>query len=183
MTIGTFSDVALLPVGHPLKLADPMGVWTGEANVTGDASGGVIGHSFVVPTDAERRFVFTIDWVTMVTDTAVDPGNALIVVHQHHELANVTLDDERRAIVDTLLTAANFTAQFHLLTDWLSRHPIWWRRDFGGTQAERRLLQLVFGTNNNTQIIQPRAGGRFFDARILASPDFARLLPGGVTSR
>jgi len=180
VSIGTFSNIALLPVSGGASLIDPVAIWSGEANVTGDASGDPLEHSFQIPDGDQRKFVLVIDSISGITSTAVDPGNWRVEVQHRHELANIALDNSRFISGLTRSTSGNQVIESTSnLTAWLRSYPIWWRRLFANVDAERAFLTVGFTTNNNTQVYQIRAMGRAFDARILASPVFWELFRSG----
>jgi len=176
VTILTDSTIGLFAVGVPARMADPLGVWSGEAQVTGDAGGGTLGHRFTVPSGGEQRFVFVIDHVMTSKDSATAGGDILIRVQHHHELANQTLDNSRLTVGPTRVVATH-VFQASDVDRWLKTYPVWWRRDFGGTVAERELVRITWGTNVDGDVHEIRASGRFYDARILASRDFWTLFP------
>jgi len=176
LTILSDSTIRLLPAGVPARLADPLGVWGGEASITGDAGAGSLGHRFTVNPGDERRFVFLIDNVVALKDTATAGGDILVRVQHHHELANQTLSNERFTVGATRVVGTHvFTSSE--IDRWLKLWPVWWRRDFGGTVAERELVRVTWGTNVNGDVHSIRAFGRFYDARILSSRDFWTLFP------
>lgn len=178
MSVGTFSAVIEIAVGAPLSLADPLGIWSGEANVTGDLTGGIIEHGFMADDGNQLKYVYLTDWLSLLTDTTVDPGEAFARIVHHHELANITLDNNRFTTVPTRQSRTNRIAEMHTLTEWLHAAPVYWRRETANVDAQRMIVALGFLTNNNGQISQPRAGGRFWDARILSSPAFWRVFGG-----
>lgn len=176
MAVGTFSSVGHIPVGGRFRMSHPQSMWSAEANVTGDATGGPVQHSFMVPTGEELQHVYVIDWAAFLTDTVADPGAMRIEIRHHHELANATLDNERRLFLPTGLSSTNWSITANAnLQPFLRAMPIWWRRDLGGTNGERAFLNMLLSTNNLAQVYQFRAGGRVYDARILAAPDFWEL--------
>lgn len=175
MTIAVFAAIAELPAGVPGRIGDPLGVFGGESNVLGDATGGSLTLAFMVPNfpnPLELARVYVIDWVSAEADDLVDFGALRVAVVHHHELANVTLDNTRTHIVPADLTAVVRVAQTADLQRWLSAMPVWWRRDLGGTDGERMFVRLSVGVNNLGQTIRFRVGGRYYDARVLATRDF-----------
>lgn len=159
-------------------MSHPVSLWGAEANVTGDATGGAVSHAFMVPTGEELQHVYSIDWVAFATDTIVDPGAMRIEIRHHHELANVALDNERRLAVPIALVDTSWVMTANAnLQPFLRAMPMWWRRNLGGTDGERTFLIMILANNNLAQLYQFRAGGRVYDARILAAPDFWELLP------
>lgn len=175
MSITTFSDIAILPAGMNARLGTPEAIFGGEANATGDATGGVIIHGFVLPTGLELDYVLVVDTVSFETDTAVGtPDRGRVSIVHHHELANQTLENTRTTFVELLGSGTTFLIDGAALTKWLRAFPIWWRRDLGGTQGER-LISRLSADNIDLQVYRFRIMGRVYDARVLASPDFWRL--------
>jgi len=176
LTILTDSNIALIPVGNSARLADPVAIWAGEESPVGDGSGGTIGHRFTVPSGLEQRFVFTVDTVTLFTDTATGIGDVLCTITHHHELANQAESNTRVTTLPTR-TISTVQAQVSDISRWLKEFPVWWRRDLGGTAGEREIVRMSAGTNVNLTNYFVRAAGRVYDARILASRDFWTLFP------
>lgn len=180
MTIATRSNVGLFGVGSHARVGDPLGIWGGQADITGDASGGHLEHGFMAPDGSERRHVYVVDYASVSTGGGADPGNCEFGIRFHHELANVTLDDIKHTVVDTLLAGTIRVAAIGLEESFLRSWPIYWRRDLGQSDVEQEFTFMRLETNVNLQVVRYRAGGRFFDARVLSSRDFWELFPGGV---
>jgi len=165
-----------------MRLADPVAIFSGEADVTGDASGGNLAHTFTITSGLERKYVYLIDWASFHTNLTT--GGALdMVVYHHHELANITLNQRRVASFETIAIALGFGHEEAGKIGFLNAFPIWWRREFGGTDIERALLTQRVEANVDLSVNAFRIGGRVFDARILASPDFWHLFAGGLPRR
>lgn len=176
MSVQGFVNVGEFPAGVPARLGDPLGRIGGEAALTGDATGNTANLHFTIPAGHERRFIYVVDWVHATCGG--DAGNLRIDVLNHASLANVTLSNTRSTIAPSATSTGSFGIEAHLMGPWLRAHPIWWDRDFGGTDSERAFLTLAFTTNVDLAAYAFRMGGRFFDARILASKDFHRIFPG-----
>ena len=169
-------------MGGSTRLADPVAVFSGEADLTGDASGGNLSHTFQATPGQERKYVYLIDWATVHTNLTTAGALAIRVFH-HHELANITLDNRRVAAFETLQTALGFQHDEAGKLAFLNAFPVWWRRDFGGTDFERAIISQTLEANVDGSLNQFRVGGRVFDARILSSPDFWHLFAGGLPRR
>lgn len=176
MAILTFSNIGFFAAGMPTRLGEPLGVFGGEANLTGDASGSTLEHGFMIPAGDEQRMVLVVDWAQTETDTAaVSPGDLRVAILHHHELANVTLENTRATSFAVRQPGNIFTYELSPFPQWARAMPVWWRRDLGGTDGERMFVRFTLN-NINLQVYRFRIGGRFFDARILASPDWHRLV-------
>lgn len=182
MAIATFSEVAEIGVGGSSRLAEPVAIFSGEADVTGDATAGNLAHTFTIRAGNERRYVYLIDYASFHTNLTT-AGAKNLRIFQHHELANIALDGRRVAAWETFQSGLGFQHEEQGLWDFLHAFPIWWKRDFGGTDLERALLETRVEANVDTSINTFRIAGRVFDARILASPDFWHLFPGGLPRR
>lgn len=172
MAVSVDVEVAEIPAGIPARLADPVGIWTGQADVTGDATGTFVALAWDVDATSTRRFVYVIDTMSVTATTASDVGNCRVTVRNRMALANVNLDATREAVVDFAVADGDRqVADFHLLKDFMRSFPIFWQRDFGGVQIVRTVIQ----NNIDTVVYTFRIGGRFWDARILGSRDFQAL--------
>lgn len=170
MSIDTSSNIGIFAAGVPARLSHPVAIWGAEIDVTGDATGGIIGHAFTIPIGLERTYVVLVDWITLRSTGT--PGQGRLRITQHHESASSgALGVERDLTIDMVATVGQFEGRVDV-QEWLRAIPNWWRRDFGGTAAERLIIQGSFTTNTNLATYSLRAGGRLWDARVLASVDF-----------
>ena len=148
-------------------------------NATGDASGGLVEMTFHASPGDQRKFVYVVDWVSLITDLASANGPAFVRIDHHHELPNVTLDMARfipAAVTNT--RGSNEMADMSQLGPWLRAFPIWWRQNLEvATDIQRSIVIAGFDVNVDTIVYQFRAAGRYYDSRILASRDFWKLFP------
>jgi len=172
-------NAGLFPYGNPASLGEPLGIWTGEANVTGDASGGFIQVSFaaaVAPLPDERRqYIFFCDGLSLSATT--DPGSISGAILTHWARANSALGDRFRHQISrpSLNAGGGFFPQGPLMETYMTRMPIFFDEVSIGV-SEVRLIQLNAETNTLATVYLARAYGRYYDRQILSNRSFGRLI-------
>lgn len=183
MTIQVDVVVALVPYGNPASLGEPLGLWIGEANVAGDASGGFLEVRFVpqnpatTPTlsDHRRRHVFFVDGLQI--QSSLDSGNFAGRIICHWARANVTLGDRffHAVVRIPLAVQAVFRPDGPLMEDWMTRTPVFWDTQELAAGAPG-ICDLSAENNVNTATYVARAYGRYYDRQLLSNRSFGRLV-------
>jgi len=185
-------DVVVLnqPYGNPGSLGEPLGLWTGRATVTGDASGGDIQLRFVpqnptdTPTlpDQRRQFVWFIDAAGILA--AGVSGNMSARIQTHWARPNAALPNpldmakSNGPLFDGLLTVPSEP----LIPAAWQRIPIFW--DTQGLVADNNVLvHLQVQTNTDLASYTFSAYGRYYDRQILANRAFSRLVSPSAVSQ
>jgi len=189
LTIVVSVNVNMQPYGNPGSIGEPLGIWAGEANVLGDASGGRIQVVFRPaepagsPTldDQRRQYVWFTDGAQVLANT--DMGDVSTQVFTHWARANSALG-ARFGHVKVVASRTNgvvFVPSEDLLNDRVPRMPQFWDSQelaVGGVA----LLQLQVTINTDTQNYEFRCYGRYYDKQLLTNRAFGRLvMPVGVS--
>jgi len=172
------------PYGNPASFGEPRGLWTGEADVAGDATGGFIRVAFVpqspitttVIADQRRQYVYFVDGATIEGGPAFIATYTVAVI-AHWARANFALD--RRFFwtktVETLEVAGQRVAREFLIEAQMQRTPIFWdTQELAIGTAELVVLTVDGNVNNNEHRF--RAYGRYYDRQLLSNRSFGRLV-------
>lgn len=183
MTLAVQIVVGNFPYGNPASLGEPLGLWMGDANVTGDATGGFLAINFVpqnptdTPTlaDQRRQYIYFCDGLQLVS--AADPGNVEGRVNTHWARSNSALLDrfEDDVVRDMLAVRGIFVPDGSLISRQAHRMPIFWDTEelVSGTNG----LCSVFAENNlNANLYRARCYGRYYDRQLLSNRSFGRLV-------
>lgn len=180
------------PYGNPGSLGEPLGIWYGAADVTGDATGGFVACAFepqnptTTPTlpDQRRTRVYFCDGVQIKPKGAADPGNMAIMVKSHWARANSALNEgmELTVLRNAQSDGNNWFPSGVLRVPNMERMPIFWDTEDMSLSSNEHLVDLRIENNNNLQQTAFRAYGRFYDKAILANRAFGRLIqPASIT--
>jgi len=184
MSISNDIVVLHVPKGNPGSLGEPLGIWTGRATVTGDASGGDIQLRFkpqnptTTPTLADQRlqYVWFIDAAGILSD-ASPPGNLSARIQTHWARPNSALANPldmanvRATLNDGLIRAS----EGPLIPAAWQRIPIFFDSQeltSGNDVLVHLQVQLNVDLSNNTF----SAYGRYYDRQILSNRSFGRLI-------
>lgn len=173
--------------GNPASLGEPLGLWTGQALVTGDATGGSVTLIFITqnPTDTptlndqRREFCWFIDNVS-IRATPADPGNVSCQVLSHFARSNVVLPIPFGTAVSRTVQGdgLDFIPTGPLLEPQTLRQPLFWDTqelaDASGPTQNLIVLRAQLNVLANTYAF--RAYGRYYDRQVLANRSFGRLI-------
>jgi len=177
--------------GNPGSLGEPLGLWGGQAEVTGDATGGFVLLNFVprnpvdTPTlvDARRQYVYFVDGLQITTNTT--PGNVEARIRMHMARSNQALTPpfEHVVIRTSLQSETNFFGpSAPLMDDYMTRTPIFWdTQELASTESD--LVILNAQTNTNLTLYNFKAYGRYYDRQILSNRAFGRLIAPPAVSQ
>jgi len=179
------------PYGNPGSLGEPLGIFSGVAPISGDATGGFTRVTFVpqnpttTPTldDHRRRYVWFLDGAT-VHDGSGDPFFASLEVFTHWARPNVALAVPAvyQRVTDLRNTAGQFKPEEPLWQPPLERLPIFWdTQELAGTNNQ--ICVLVLSTNINANEAEFSCYGRYYDRQILANRGFGRLIQPPAVSQ
>ena len=184
MTIAVDIIVLNVPYGNPGSLGEPLGLWTGRTNVTGDASGGFIQVRFepqnptTTPTldDQRRQYVWFIDAAGIISDAA-GAGNMMSRIQTHWARPNSALSNplDMPKNVDSVSDGQNNAPIEPLIPAAWQRIPIFWDTQelaAGGNT----LLELQVENNVDLANYTFSAYGRYYDRQILSNRGFGRLI-------
>lgn len=183
MTISVFIIAGNFPYGNPGSLGEPLGLWVGEADVTGDASGGFIEVAFepqnptetpLLP-DQRRQYVYFVDGVSMQANS--DPGNFWVSIDMHMARSNIALAERfrYRVAVDTLAAGGSFVPSRPMLDSHVPRIPIFWDPQELAAGSDI-IVNLRAEVNTLATIYNMRAYGRYYDRQVLSNRAFGRLI-------
>ncbi len=187
MAISVRIVVANTAYGNPASLGEPLGIWSGQVDVTGDASGGTVTVIFVpqnpsdTPTlnDQRREFVYFLDNVSFRIG-AGDPGNVSCQVISHFARSNVALGNPFATAVSspTLTDGAEFMPSGPLVDPQTLRQPLFWGSQALADSASAIQNMVVLRAENNVlaTIYVFRAYGRYYDRQVVANRSFGRLI-------
>jgi len=178
------------PYGNPGSVGEPLGLWAGEANVTGDASGGFLSlniepqNPLATPTlaDQRRQYVYFCDGCMIEATT--DPGNLSVSIVMHMARSNTALGDRYQYKVAraSLTNGQNFVPSGPLIEDFVTRTPLFW--DSQELAANTRTLVILRAeTNTLATVYLLRAYGRYYDRAILGQRGFGRLIAPAAISQ
>lgn len=180
-----FAEVVVghFPYGNPGSVGEPLGIWAGESNVTGDATGGAVDVDFepqnpaLTPTlaDQRRQYVYFIDDAMIIVDS--NPGQLSAQVSPHWARANSAIGARFRGVIsrDALTTDGNLFAPIGLLVPDSSRTPIFWdTQELAG--ANNQIVRLTAENNVLAADYEFRAWGRYYDRQVLSNRAFGRLI-------
>jgi len=173
-----------IPYGNPASLGEPFGLWAGEADVAGDASGGHILLDFgpsspiTAPTlpDQRRQYVYFVDGA-MITGGPSDPDTFTCQIDMHMARANFALDRRyfHSLSTTTSLVAGLWSPDRSLIDHHMIRTPVFW-----DTQelaiGTAHIVRLVAAVNVDGNEHRFRAFGRYYDRQLLANRSFGRLV-------
>jgi len=186
-------DVVVLqvPYGNPGSLGEPLGLWTGRATVTGDASGGDIQVRFVPqnPTttplldDQRLQYVWFIDAACAFND-AGDPGNISARIQTHWARPNSALPNPLDMVktVDSRPDGLIIGPVDELIPAAWQRIPIFWDSQelvAGNVSLVHLQIQANVDLSGNTF----SAYGRYYDRQILSNRGFGRLISPEAVSQ
>lgn len=180
------------PYGNPGSLGEPLGIWSGAADVAGDATGGFVSISFeprnpvLTPTldDARRQYVYFADGVSIVVPSSLDVGFMSASYETHWARANVAITLGSRWIMSaqSINIGNTRTSLQPLHAPEISRFPMYWDpQDLDG--VENRMVTLRIQTNDILALYQGKAWGRYYDRQILANRAFSRLVSPAAISQ
>lgn len=175
--------VGEFPYGNPGSLGEPLGMWFGEQDITGDGTGGVVIASFMVrnPTDtptladARREYCYFIDAID--AQCTLDPGNISAHAFTHNARANVALVTRQRhgIIRATLTNGTLFVPTGKLWGPGLRQEPFFWEpQELLG--AFNTWIQIQCSTNTNLGEYFFRVKGRYYDIGVTQQRAFGRLI-------
>ncbi len=173
------------PYGNPGSLGEPLGIFSGAAAVSGDATGGFTRVTFVpqnpttTPTldDHRRQYVWFLDGMT-VHDGATTPGNVGFEVFTHWARANFALAVPAVYNVNFATpnsVAAQFFPRDMLHSEVISRLPIFWdTQELAATNNQ--IVRITLANNVNNNEAEFSCYGRYYDRQILGNRGFGRLV-------
>lgn len=184
LTIDVNVVVLNQPYGNPGSLGEPLGVFSGAAAVGGDASGGFTRVTFVpqnpsdTPTlpDQRRQYVWFLDGAT-IRVAGTTPGSIAVEVFTHWARPQVALAMPAlyQNVALVTIVAGSFFPRGRLLTDQMSRLPIFWdTQELAATNNQ--ICRLTLGVNNDNDESEFSCYGRYYDRQILANRGFSRLV-------
>lgn len=184
MAISVVIITANFPLGNPGSLGEPLGQVVGEAEVTGDASGGAVTVTFNpqnptdTPTldDQRREHVYFIDALDVVATS--NPGNASIQAFSHGDRSNTALLSRHRytTVVDFLDNGSGlFLPDRPIWPIERQRAPFFWQPQELAVGANQ-WVEFKFGVNTLNTTYLCRLIGRFYDRQILGNRGFGRLI-------
>ncbi len=170
--------------GNPASLGEPLGLFHGQAQLTGDVTGTQVSLSFVpqnpttTPTlaDQRRQYMYFIDGVEMTC--SVDPGNWSVrgAMHLARSASNLAPFQARRAgtvMVDNG-SAIFIPSEILWPAEW-QRMPIFWdTQELAVGQVD--FLTLQFENNINLAVYDFACWGRYYDRQVLTNRSFGRLV-------
>jgi len=186
------NDVVVLqvPYGNPGSLGEPLGIWTGRATVTGDATGGDIQLRFVPqnPTttplleDQRLQYVWFLDAAGILTGGG--GGDASVRMQTHWARSNSALPNPLDMVIirDTLFDGLITGPIGNLVPDAWQRIPIFWDTQelVAGNNV---LVHLQSETNVDLLPYTYSAYGRYYDRQILSNRSFGRLISPPAVSQ
>ena len=184
MTVAATVVVLQVPYGNPGSLGEPLGIFTGRASVTGDASSGHVEISFVpqnpttTPTldDQREEYVWFLDAAGIIVGVT-GGGNCNARLQTHFARSNTLLPNPLDMVVvrDLLESAGIFAPTDDLIPESWKRVPIFW-----DTQelAVPTITLLQLGVENNVDLANYTFSvyGRYYDRQILSNRGFGRLI-------
>ncbi len=170
--------------GNPASLGEPLGLWAGEANVTGDGTGGHVQVGFepqnptATPTlpDQRREYIYFVDGIGFASNG--EPGLITAHIPMHMARSNVAL--ARRFHWHKSTTSANqgngtFVPTEDLVGAHTSRMPVFW--DTQELASSNDIIVEIFASiNTNAVVYRYRCYGRYYDRQLLANRSFGRLV-------
>lgn len=175
--------VGNFPYGNPGSLGEPLGIWTGEQDLTGDASGGFVVASFIpqnptdTPTlpDQRRQYVYFVDGVGISANT--DPGNLGVDIFAHWARSNSALTNRftHQLHRDAITDGSTFAPSGPLMQDYMRRTPIFWDTQELAANSDI-IVTLHAQTNTLATVYQARCYGRYYDRQVLSNRAFGRLI-------
>jgi len=183
VAISTTVVVLNVPYGNPGSVGEPLGIWTGRANLVGDATGGAVELVFVpqnpttTPTldDHRRQYVWFIDAAGIIVDAEPMAGGARIQTHWARPNSALPNPLDMLMVHDFRSLAGFFGPIEPLIPDAWQRIPI-----FFDTQelasGNNTLVTLRCLTNVDLANYTFSAYGRYYDRSILSNRAFGRLI-------
>lgn len=187
MVISVRVSIRNIAYGNPASLGEPLGLWTGQALVTGDATGGSVTLIFFPPNpvdsptldDERRAYCYFIDNVSIRVSPA-DPGNVSCQVFSHFARANVALVAPFQTAITRPVQGdgLDFIPIGPLLEPQTIRQPLFWDTQelADATQFGQNLLALRAQNNVLANTYAFRAYGRYYDRQVVANRSFGRLI-------
>ena len=181
---------ANFPLGNPGSVGEPLGQVVGEADVTGDATGGTVILTFNPqnPTDTpglsdqRREHIYFIDDLNLVC--TADPGFVSAQAFSHGDRANTALATRHRytRVSDYLSNGSLFLPEDPLWSPELARAPFFWRPQelLGGFNT---WIQFQCTANVDAATYVFRLIGRYYDKSVLANRGFGRLISPEAVSQ
>jgi len=189
LSIDVVIIVGVFPYGNPGSLGEPLGLFTGAAAVTGDATGGFVRVRFAPqnPTDTplladqRRQYVYfldgyritgSVDGVHSVSITCHwARSNSALATPFTHKIARASVDD-----------GINLFYGPDLMSDRMTRTPIFWdTQELAG--AGNGIVDLAAETNTNAANYRFECYGRYYDRQILSNRSFGRLISPSAVSQ
>jgi len=184
VTISVRLVVRNFAYGNPASLGEPLGLWQGQALVTGDATLGRVDVDFVpqnpadTPTllDQRRQYVYFVDGISGVTDPAADPGTVEATISTHFARANAALAGFQSVVArDMISTGRVFAPTGDLMPPGGNRIPIFWdSQELAGSLNQ--IVTVVFSANILNLTYTVGAYGRYYDRQVLSNRSFGRLV-------
>lgn len=183
MSIAARIVIGEFPYGNPASLGEPLGLFNGQALLTGDATGGQVSVSFVCqnPTDTptlsdhRRRYVYFIDAAAMQANG--DQGNVSFQIQCHMARANSVAAAPffTGQSSPTIFDGLNFFPSSPLVGPQTTRMPIFWDTQELATNQDI-MFTLRAENNVNLTAYSYRVYGRYYDRQLLANRSFGRLV-------
>jgi len=186
-------DIIVLnvPYGNPGSLGEPLGIWTGRATVTGNATGGDIQVRFspqnpiLTPTlpDQRLQYVWFIDAAGITVGTA-GGGNQGARLNTHWARPNSALPSplDMMVVRDGLFNGNLEGASDPLIPAAWQRIPLFWDTQELAT-GNQVLVHLQVENNVNLVNHTFSAYGRYYDRQILSNRGFGRLISPAAVSQ
>ncbi len=177
--------------GNPGSLGEPLGLWLGEAQLTGDATGGFVALAFEpqlpprTPIDARRQFVYFTDGVDLQVLAPEDAGNVSCEYFAHWARANAALNFRFHPRMASRLTLVNgvWSPATPLYEEFIHRFPQFWDTHELGDSPLHALVNFRVENNINLRVYDFRAYGRYYDKQILGNRGFGRLIAPAAISQ
>jgi len=168
--------------GNPGSIGEPSGLFAGEINATGDASGGTVTADFGTNESERLQFVWFFDGVDVIANT--NPGRVSREILTHWARANSAIGQRfaHRKNVPTATDGAVFYPTEDLMSDYITRTPVFWDTQelaVGST----RLCTIRAATNTLATSYEFRIYGRYYDKQILNNRGFGRLVSPAAVSQ
>jgi len=170
--------------GNPASVGEPLGLFHGQAQLTGDVTGTQVSVSFelqnpsLTPTlsDQRREYVLFIDGVEMTSDA--DAGNWSVRGAMHLARSNVALAPVQMRRAGTVMVdngSSVFIPDEVLWPAEWQRMPIFWDTQELAV-GQQDFLTLQFENNVNNQVYDFACYGRYYDRQLLSNRSFGRLV-------
>lgn len=170
--------------GNPSSVGEPLGLWNGEVEITGDASGGFVTVQFQpnTPTnsptipDKRRQYLYFTDGVIGRANT--DPGIISARCRMHNARGNTAITPPYETMIARASVRAEtnlFAPNGSLLDRFQDRMPQFWdTQELADNNDD--LVIVTWFTNTLNTLYNAKVSGRYYDRQVVSNRSFGRLI-------